>query len=82
MQPIDSLPYSQWSYSVTFFPIHFNIIFPSIGEDAIAQSVHRRATFWNNGIWLPVAARCFSLIYNTQAGSGAHPASCPVETGG
>jgi hypothetical protein len=34
------------------------------------------------GVWFPAEAKDFSSTVCVQTGSGAHPASCPVGTGG
>jgi hypothetical protein len=34
------------------------------------------------GFRFTVGARYFSLLHSAQTGSGAHPASCPMDTGG
>jgi hypothetical protein len=35
---------------------------------------------WMTGVWYP-AGQDFSLHHNIQTGSGAHPASYPMDTG-
>jgi hypothetical protein len=40
------------------------------------------ATGWTAGVRFPSKARDFSLFHNLQTGSGAHPASYPMDTGG
>jgi hypothetical protein len=37
---------------------------------------------WAIGVWSPAGAKDFSSSLCVQTGSGAHPASCPMGTGG
>jgi hypothetical protein len=39
------------------------------------------ATGWTAGVRFPVEAKDFSLLHSGQTGSGAHPASHPLDTG-
>jgi hypothetical protein len=39
-------------------------------------------TGWTTGVRSPVGAEDFSSSLCVQTGSGAHPASCPMGTGG
>jgi hypothetical protein len=47
----------------------------------IAQSVWKRAIRWKAKVRVPVGLS-FCLIYSIHTGSGAHPASYPMGTGG
>jgi hypothetical protein len=40
------------------------------------------ATGWTTGVRFPAGARDFSLLHRVQTGSGAHPASYTIGTGG
>jgi hypothetical protein len=48
----------------------------------VAQSVVCLTTDWTNGVRSPTEAEDFSSSLCVQIGSGAHPASCPMGTGG
>jgi hypothetical protein len=37
---------------------------------------------WGSGVRFPAGAGNFSLFLRVQTGSGAHPASFPMDTGG
>jgi len=37
---------------------------------------------WMTGVWFPTGVGIFSFYHCIQTDSGAHPASCPVGTGG
>jgi hypothetical protein len=37
---------------------------------------------WTAGVRFPAGARDSSLLHSAQAGSGSHPASYPIGTGG
>jgi hypothetical protein len=37
---------------------------------------------WTAGVWFPAKARDFSLFHRIKTGCEAHPASCPIDTGG
>jgi hypothetical protein len=52
------------------------------GEAGIAQLVQRLATGWMAGVWFLAGERDVSLLHSIQTGSGFHPASYPVGTGG
>jgi hypothetical protein len=45
-------------------------------------AVLHRAGIATAGVRFPVEARYFSLLQSVQTGSGSHPASYPVSTGG
>jgi hypothetical protein len=47
----------------------------------IAQSVWRRDTGWKVRLRFPVGTSDFSLLCCVQAGSEAHPAFLPMDTG-
>jgi hypothetical protein len=47
----------------------------------IAQSVQRQAMGWTAWVRFP-AVQDFSLLHSIQTGTWAHPASCPMGTGG
>jgi hypothetical protein len=49
---------------------------------AVAQSVQCLTTNWTTGIRSPTEAEDFSSSLCIQTGSGAHPASCSMGTGG
>jgi hypothetical protein len=49
---------------------------------AVAQSVQCLTTDWTARARFPTEAEGFSSIVCVQTGSGAHPASCTVGTGG
>jgi hypothetical protein len=49
---------------------------------AVAQSVQLLTTDWTAGVRSPTEAEDFSSNLCLQTGSGAHPASCTVGTGG
>jgi hypothetical protein len=53
----------------------------SLNVNGIAQSVWRWATGWTAWVRCPVG-KFFFLFYSIQTGSGAHPASYPMDTGG
>jgi hypothetical protein len=40
------------------------------------------ATGWTAGVQFPARGKRFSLLHSVQTGSGAHPASYPMGTGG
>jgi hypothetical protein len=48
----------------------------------VAQSVQCLTTDWTAGVRSPTEAEDFSSDLCVQTGSGAHPASCTVGTGG
>jgi hypothetical protein len=48
----------------------------------VAQSVQCLTTDWTAGLRSPTDAEDFSSSLCVQTGSGAHPASCTVGTGG
>jgi hypothetical protein len=48
----------------------------------VAQSVQCLSTDWKAGLRSPTEAEDFSSSLCVQTGSGAHPASCTVGTGG
>jgi hypothetical protein len=48
----------------------------------VAQSVQCRTTDWATGVRSPTEAEEFPYNLCVQTGSGAHPASCIVGTGG
>jgi hypothetical protein len=48
----------------------------------VAQSVQCLITVWTAGVRPPTEAEDFSSNPCVQTGSGAHPASCTVGTGG
>jgi hypothetical protein len=48
----------------------------------VAQSVQCLTTDWTAGVRSPTEAEDFSSNLRVQTGSGAHPASCTVDTGG
>jgi hypothetical protein len=48
----------------------------------IAQSVQCLTTDWTTGVQSPTEAEDFSSSLCVQTGSGAHPASCTMGTGG
>jgi hypothetical protein len=48
----------------------------------LVQSVERLATDWSNGVRYPTQAEDFSSTLCVQTGTGAHPASCTMGTGG
>jgi hypothetical protein len=39
-------------------------------------------TGWTIGVWFPAGARDFCLLRSVQTGTGSHPASYPMGTGG
>jgi hypothetical protein len=39
-------------------------------------------TDWTDGVRLPTEAKDYALVRRVQTGSGAHPASYPIDTGG
>jgi hypothetical protein len=47
-----------------------------------AQWVYQQCTDWATGVRSPTEAEGFSVYPLRPAGSGAHPASCTVGTGG
>jgi hypothetical protein len=49
---------------------------------AVAQSVWCLTTDWTSGVRFPTEAGNFSSSLCVQTGSGAHPASCLMGTGG
>jgi hypothetical protein len=49
---------------------------------AVAQSVWCLTTDWTTRVRSPTEAEDFSCSPCVQTGSGAHPASCPMDTGG
>jgi hypothetical protein len=49
---------------------------------AVAQSVQWLTTDWTTGVRSPTDEVDFSSSLCVQTGSGAHPASCPMGTGG
>jgi hypothetical protein len=51
-------------------------------EPGVDQSVQCLTTKWTTGIRSPTEAEDFSSSLCVQTGSGAHPASCPMDTGG
>jgi hypothetical protein len=48
----------------------------------VAQSVYWLTTDWTTGVRTPTEAEDFSSSLCVQTGSGAHPVSCPMGTGG
>jgi hypothetical protein len=48
----------------------------------LAQSVQCLTTDWTAGVRFPTEAEDFSSSLCVQTGSGAHPASCTMGTGG
>jgi hypothetical protein len=48
----------------------------------VAQSVQRLTADWTTGVRYPTGAEDFSFSLCIQTGSEAHPASCPMGTGG
>jgi hypothetical protein len=48
----------------------------------VAQSVWWLTKDWRNGVRSPTEAEDFSSSLCVQTGSGAHPAFCPMDTGG
>jgi hypothetical protein len=48
----------------------------------VARSVQCLTTDWMAGVRSPTEAEDFSSNLCVQTGSGAHPASCTVDTGG
>jgi hypothetical protein len=48
----------------------------------IAQSIQWRATGWTAWVRFPTGSKDFSLLHRVQTGSGAHPASYVMGTGG
>jgi hypothetical protein len=48
----------------------------------VAQSVQGLPLDWTTGIWPPTEAESFSSSLCVQTGSGAHPASYTMGTGG
>jgi hypothetical protein len=63
-----------WSFSASF-----TFLFR---EFWVAQAVKCLTTGWMIGIWSPTGAEDFSSSPCVQTGSGAHPASCTMGTGG
>jgi hypothetical protein len=53
-----------------------------VGVSPVAQSVQCLTTDWTAGVRSPTEAEDFSSNLRVQTGSGAHPASCTVGTGG
>jgi hypothetical protein len=53
-----------------------------VGGAAVAQSVKCLTTGWKIGVRSPTGAEDFSSSPCVQTGSGAHPASYPIDTGG
>jgi hypothetical protein len=53
-----------------------------LGWSKLAQSVQCLTTDWTAGVRSPTEAEDFSSNLCIQTGSGAHPASCTVGTGG
>jgi hypothetical protein len=51
-------------------------------ENGVAQSVQCLTTDWTTGVRSLAEAKDFSCILCVQTGSGAHPASCTMDTGG
>jgi hypothetical protein len=54
----------------------------SIYVSQVAQSVQCLTADWTAGVRSPTEAEDFSSNLCVQTGSGAHPASCTVGTGG
>jgi hypothetical protein len=48
----------------------------------LAQAVQCLTTGWATGVRFPAGAKDFSSSLFVQTGSGAHPASCTMGTGG
>jgi hypothetical protein len=57
-------------------------LLPIFVRAEIVQSVKRLATGWMIGVRFPVRAGNFSLRHHIQTGTGTHPASYPIGTGG
>jgi hypothetical protein len=55
---------------------------PNYTGAAVAQSVQCLTTGWTVGVRSLTEAEHFSCSPCVQTGSGAHPASCPMGTGG
>jgi hypothetical protein len=51
-------------------------------KSPVAQSVQCLTTDWADGVRSPTEAEDFPSTLCVQTGSGAHPASCTVGTGG
>jgi hypothetical protein len=56
--------------------------FKSFLRAGIAQTVQRRVTGWTAGVQFLGGERDFSLLHSVQTGSGGHPTSYPIATGG
>jgi hypothetical protein len=57
-------------------------MFTEYTTSRVAQSVQCPATDWTAGVWSPTEAEDFSSNLCVQTGSGAHPASYIMGTGG
>jgi hypothetical protein len=73
-------------YDIYFFDtyIHFNGELKHIYNKIRAP---RQLSRYSNGLWtvefiFPTGARDFSVLHRAKTGSGAHPASHPIGTGG
>jgi hypothetical protein len=53
-----------------------------ISEEEDLEYLSGQATVWTAGDRFPEGAKDSSLCHNTQAAFWAHPASCPIGTGG
>jgi hypothetical protein len=58
------------------------IFVPDQGKNGVAQSVQCLTTDWTAGVRSPTGVEDFSSNLCVQTGSGAHPPSCTVGTGG
>jgi hypothetical protein len=55
---------------------------PVLPRAGVAQSLYCLTMDWTTGVRSPTEAEDFSSSLCIQTGSGAHPASCTVGTGG
>jgi hypothetical protein len=51
----------------------------NIEVEGTGEEYRRRARDWTVGVQFPAGRRDFSLLHSVQTGSGAHPASYPLD---
>jgi hypothetical protein len=63
------------------YDIYFLFVFLIIGRRDSSVGI-AGTTGWTAGVRLPARASDFSLLHSVQNGSGSHPVSNPMATGG
>jgi hypothetical protein len=71
-----------WRPNNVLVPIWSSYPMLPLPRTGIAQSVQRRATGSTTKVRFPARVRDSSLLHSIQSGSGAHPASYAMATGG